>query len=1622
MLITTAIILFLIFLLIRPTVYLSKQSGFPKNEAVKYEKGKIRFIVPESADITNHTLIAIKLNWFTANRLGSVINIQPKQGKVLALDFNNRKYDEVIFELTVKNLFGIKTKYDVIIDYSNYLRIFFPENHVGETRKPIVLPYYKMDHEFRHIKEELYKIESFFRFDENGKPETKPIAKSVVFSKIEAKGHAFLVNNTNHITVYYDFVLPGIFENQSQKTFILNYISRSQKTLKTLNPTDINLRLKFKQAPFYVSEFLGWFYYDQAGKRVNVGIGEEINIPAWIKYEFRLIARYKYEIEDQVGDEINKKGYVAISYFDGPERIHFEIIKKGTPVYNFIPNKPGFEIQGWYLDEALTQAYDFTPGKNVATKNLSLYLKSKKVSEPIKTHRITFITPPYAIQLVPVFRAHGEKLDLNYSLPSMVTGYKNGQFSELDYWTIVDPVSGRDTGKRFDFKTPITSDLTLKAHMRELKFPTPDREVNFRIIDSVDGKVLYEKRLTLKDNKIQDKDKTEISQILAKKPSDKNHLLGKFTFNDWYLNADLRTKFDVNQPVQSGVSELNVFGLYNFKSSSNIPDPTNPTDPKPTDPTLIKVTFLSDTSSILSVQTNPKNETFKGTLPAISKSGYRFKHWAYFKNNQISGQFNLNDVLTEDITLYPIFEKDPSIPTPDTTVVVTIVNKLLGTKEIRLVKKGELLDLDPQQYNTKLGPYQYEFSRFTKSNGMTFDHLTERIFTNTTIYVEHTKIAKDQVNYQINHIFEGVGTIAERTITETKQALVDSRVTVSPSDKLSGYDHGFELETTQSETKQISSEYTTQFTLKYRRRKFDVNFETNFNNQFTGDVSPNSNQKVKYEGTATEPTTPTISSPGYKYTFVQWQLKSLMNGQYVKTQAYDFNVPVTGNVDLVAYFEKKKTVSTYTIKHIFQGISGEIDERVDEQKISAQVGKSITITHENRDKNYDEHYEVADFAETKKVLADESTTFEIRYARKSYTVTYEVNYNGNHFSGVTVGGQPQTQLIKYQGKAQIPATPTITKNGRTYTFVHWQLTSLMNGIYSQVAAFDFENTRITKDIKLTAYFNETIHKVNYNIVHYFEKQGPEHTLDSTFDKVVELKTDQLVENGAQYQAPSNLDTDLYEIDDSQTSRLNADLTKDNNDTEVYQYYRLKKNKVNFLKTPGIQSLDFEFTYVKKTRKIKTLPAYTLKDTHNFTGWSVNSNGPAQTDFVSPKLENQLNIYALTALQDRQIKYVIRKENIDKSFTETYEYKTAQINSLHRINFANPNPGVYTNPEITPSSLELIVSADQTQNIVTIVLKRKRHQVNFTFTGTHSNGPIYKQYLHEDTIKEVYDPATLPFGTVVSKLLLDGSEQTKTEIEQLKVVKTHNIEIQTKTMIDGVQKYPQTEVLLNSADIVGEISYAREVNFEADNNSNKFTFYRTIVKDKNNEIYEKINNKYFKFEEIEFISIPSKTTKITKKIIDYSVYNIHSEHKPNAEYNNSILKAIVDDIDKITGYNLHIPEFTSSGDFGIYQVWSNSSTKAQLIKQPTDYAKEIISIATNVDIHRPVYRGQSLLAFKPASAMLNDWMPLYSTKYSQFWWTKTKGDLPYPSKKIVNNEGDYYSNALYYVLGVVVAKY
>lgn len=174
----------------------------------------------------------------------------------------------------------------------------------------------------------------------------------------------------------------------------------------------------------------------------------------------------------------------------------------------------------------------------------------------------------------------------------------------------------------------------------------------------------------------------------------------------------------------------------------------------------------------------------------------------------------------------------------------------------------------------------------------------------------------------------------------------------------------------------------------------------------------------------------------------------------------------------------KQNGTTYKIQHIFQGLAGEIEEKIVEETKDAEVGAKVQITQDSRKKEYDNGFEVADFVEEKKIEANGSTVFQIRYGRKLFEVNFEVNFNNLTFPG-TASQTPQTQRIKFEAKAQKPTDPEITASGKKYRFVHWQEKTLMNGVYLKQAPFDFSKP-ITKNITLVAYFEE-LFSISYQI-------------------------------------------------------------------------------------------------------------------------------------------------------------------------------------------------------------------------------------------------------------------------------------------------------------------------------------------------------------------------------------------------------------------------------------------------------------------------------------------------------------------------------------------------------------
>ena len=698
--------------------------------------------------------------------------------------------------------------------------------------------------------------------------------------------------------------------------------------------------------------------------------------------------------------------------------------------------------------------------------------------------------------------------------------------------------------------------------------------------------------------------------------------------------------------------------------------------------------------------------------------------------------------------------------------------------------------------------------------------------------------------------------------------------------------------------------------------------------------------------------------------------------------------------------------TTYKINHVFEGIQGEIQERTEVVTKPAQTNAEVTVSKADRLSEYDHGFEVKTASQTQNVKPDGSTTFTLRYSRREFDVNFVVNYQ-NKFSG-TVSANPLTQKVKYEGKAQQPNdNPNIEKHGRTYQFIHWQTEVSMNGSYSQQSAYDFSKP-VLGNVSLVAYFKETIEKVTYRVVHYLEKQGKEATLNGQCDRIEEIKTDQKVEDGAVYQEYSQLDNQLYEkYTMHPENKLNAQLTTGNNSVEVCQYYKLKEVEVKFKKTAGIASLNPETRKVKKTRSVE-LPTYTLMDTHNFVGWALSENGQIQNEFIVEKTTNNLEIYARTDFQDREITYTIKKEKPDGNFEESQEKKTGKIGSVHTVSYANPDDTIYQKPEFDKNSLT--VNADNNQNKVLVTIKRKVYDITFEVKG-HASTIAKRTIRHGAAIGQIDESQFADEGLGIVKTELDGNVKPRTEIEKLVVTKNHKVTVYVNELTKIVGKYPQTKVD-NPAGIQFEQDDVRELKFNSKAVDYTFKFTRKYYKDSSGNRYEMYNGHYYKFEDVEFVKIPKKNTWFTKRIIDFSPFNIYVESYPdNAKPEHSIFKAMVEEIGKILNVETFMPTY-DDGDFSVKPILDASgNVHPKLIRKSTDYAKAVVSQYLG---HQSYYRGSNMNSYISVSYYF-----LYNSVYSQYWTLSTQYPNSLLSFYIISPGGDLSSISVYYVLGVVV---
>ena len=223
-------------------------------------------------------------------------------------------------------------------------------------------------------------------------------------------------------------------------------------------------------------------------------------------------------------------------------------------------------------------------------------------------------------------------------------------------------------------------------------------------------------------------------------------------------------------------------------------------------------------------------------------------------------------------------------------------------------------------------------------------------------------------------------------------------------------------------------------------------------------------------------------------------------------------------------------------------------------------------------------------------------------------------------------------------------------------------------------------------------------------------------------------------------------------------------------------------------------------------------------------------------------------------------------------------------------------------------------------------------------------------------------------------------------------------------------YPQT--IVNNPQGIREVeNKVHELRFNSKNKDYTMQFTRSYWQDAQGTKYEKYNNQYYKIEPVDFVKIPKQNTWFTKKIIDFSPFNLYySSYSENAKPERSIFKAMVEDIGKVLGGEVHMPTY-DTGDFQMKPAL-DAAMYNQLKKESTDYAKAVLNQYSS---HIPKYRGTDLSSFGESGV---SW-PYYRSGYHQYWWLGTQYPNSNPSARNIYNDGNLNWYHVGYVFGVVV---
>ena len=323
--------------------------------------------------------------------------------------------------------------------------------------------------------------------------------------------------------------------------------------------------------------FDGWYTDDTYTTKYNFEDAVTKNITLYAKWNEVVVTKYTVTFDTKGGNTI-----APVTVKEG------EKVAEPTTA----PIKEGFTFDGWYTDDTYTTKYNF---EDAVTKNITLYAKWNEVV--VTKYTVTFDTKG-GNTIAPVTVKEGEKVAEPSSLPTKEGFTFDGWYTDDTYTT------------KYNFEDAVTKNITLYAKWNEVV--VTKYTVTF---DTKGGNTIAP--VTVKEG-----EKVAEPTTAPTKEG--------FTFDGWYQDVTLNTKFDFNTSV---VSNLTLYA----KWIEN------------------KYTVTFDANGGSGTMTPVTDLTGEYTLPAngfTAPTGKQFKGWSLTTDGAIVTKVDM----TENKTVYAIWK------------------------------------------------------------------------------------------------------------------------------------------------------------------------------------------------------------------------------------------------------------------------------------------------------------------------------------------------------------------------------------------------------------------------------------------------------------------------------------------------------------------------------------------------------------------------------------------------------------------------------------------------------------------------------------------------------------------------------------------------------------------------------------------------------------------------------------------------------------------------------------------------------------------------------------------------------------------------------------------------------